>query len=194
MTYLDDLKKKIKEKKRFLLCWLFIFIIAIALSTGGSWLIFYKPAFKGRLIDVDTRKPIEGAVVVAVYNCKTFAGNRIVGGLVGYRESVTDKDGKFRISPYVNVNGPLSVAKDTGFIIYKPGYKSIDGRNLERCFTSGCKRKTNSDNIVYNGYDVELPKLGDHESRGDNFPHVELSREIWGFPKLRQLMSKENVK
>ncbi|MBI3583826.1 MAG: hypothetical protein HY096_07745, partial [Nitrospinae bacterium] len=29
------------------------------------WMVYHKPAFKGKVIDAETKKPIEGAVVVA---------------------------------------------------------------------------------------------------------------------------------
>ncbi len=43
-----------------------IFIFNASISHAG-WLIYHKPEFKGKVIDTETKEPIEGVVVVAIY-------------------------------------------------------------------------------------------------------------------------------
>ena len=60
----------------------FVFFAAILSPTSSqAWLIYHKPAFKGKVIDAETKKPIEGAVVVVVYK-------KILAGLGPDRKSV----------------------------------------------------------------------------------------------------------
>ena len=55
-------------KKAYFIIGLSMFLItAFCTSCFAGWLIYHKPAFRGRIIDAETKKPIEGAVVVAKY-------------------------------------------------------------------------------------------------------------------------------
>ena len=104
-------------------------ILSIGLTSSDSfagWLIYHKPAFEGKVIDAETKEPIEGAVVVAIYN-KTLMS--LGAGTNSYeihvRETLTDKDGYFRIPSYSTIIQPFSWEDSATFIIYKPGYGSF---------------------------------------------------------------------
>ncbi len=101
-------------------------LLSILLTTPShAWLIYHKPAFKGKVIDAETKQPIEGAVVVIVYE-------RIVAGLgTGWsafpfdiRETLTNSEGIFQIPSYTTVIHPFSFASSVNIIIFKPGYGS----------------------------------------------------------------------
>ncbi len=94
-----------------------------------SWLFYYKPAFKGRMVDNETKQPLEGVVVVAIYEtspwfCLGPAG--CDGSIIHVREILTDKNGEFNIPSYTGIMQPFDYEGDTDFIIYKPGYGSYD--------------------------------------------------------------------
>lgn len=93
------------------------------MSCFGKWLIFSKPSYKGRVIDAEDKKPIEGAIVVAVYQ-KYFYGFGAGGGseVVKVKETLTDKKGEFYISSYSTIIDPFCREDFTTFIIYKAGY------------------------------------------------------------------------
>lgn len=88
--------------------------------------------YQGKVIDADTLKPIEGAVVVAIWR-KTRAG--IAGADTRFKdakETLTDKKGDWsivgpegyedKIIPgLIHLMG-VFVTKEPEFIIYKPGY------------------------------------------------------------------------
>ena len=115
----------------------FIFLIVFALGatqsfSEGSWLIFHKPEFKGRLIDEETKEPIEGAVVVVVY--QKYIPGWPAGGyssVVKVKETLTDKKGEFHFTSYTTIIQPLSWEHWSTFTYYKPGYKSLPTFNTE---------------------------------------------------------------
>lgn len=187
------LEEKIKKNKYRIIFGVLLIYVMGGLATGGNWLIFFRPAFEGQIIDIESREPIEGAVVAAIYNCDMYGGTQLMSGKIGYSEAVTDKNGRFKISRYFNITGPLTVGNVTTFVIYKPGYRSIDGKNLEACFSSGCqRRKFMPSNIVFADHLVEIPKLGDSISPRENIPYLQGYDMPWGFPKLQKLIDETN--
>jgi hypothetical protein len=105
-----------------------IFYRAVLMLTAAVLLfpgcgIFYKPAFRGRVTDAETGKPVAGAAVVAQYN-----KGAVIGGPAGpssytqgARETLTDENGEFRIPPYFALT-PFCTEENTIFFIFKPGY------------------------------------------------------------------------
>ena len=73
-----------------------------AILAGILFIIFcpfaYLSPFKGKVIDAETKKPIEGAAVLVVYynNFPTIAGSSI--SPADAQEAVTDSHGEFKIS------------------------------------------------------------------------------------------------
>jgi len=104
----------------YLLCVLFLLGSA---TPSHAWLGYHKPEFKGRVIDAETKEPIEGAVVVAVYSKQAIRiAPDSVGITIHVKETLTDKDGNFRIPSYTTMIDPLAWSKPVTFIIFKPGY------------------------------------------------------------------------
>ena len=52
-----------------------LIIVLMGASSEASLLVYHKPEFKGRVLDAETKEPIEGAVVVVNY-----AKQRLVSG------------------------------------------------------------------------------------------------------------------
>ena len=107
-------------------------LIVFCLILGGiaadceAMIFFYKQPYNGRIIDMDTKEPIEGVVVVAVYGVESIIGGPAGGWSkdIHAREVLTDKDGYFHIPSYTTLVGLNSRADRTEFIIFKPGYAS----------------------------------------------------------------------
>jgi hypothetical protein len=93
---------------------------------GKGWLIYHESAFKGRVIDAETKEPIEGAVVVAKYKKNVYAFVESQSWMFDVREALTDGNGEFSIPSKWDLMQPLSVADETKFIVWKPGYKPED--------------------------------------------------------------------
>jgi len=105
-----------------------ILVISFA-QTSQAGLLYSKPEFRGRVIDAETKQPIEGAVVVILYYKRsTFSLNP--GGPNSYitkaGESLTDDKGEFYFPPYSEL---MLFTEDVGaeFIFFKPGYMSSYG-------------------------------------------------------------------
>lgn len=100
----------------------------IATNAEAGWLVYHESAFRGKLIDADTKQPIEGAVVLVEYKKQTMnifgggAGNSIIN----VRETLTDKNGRFQIPSYMTFVDPLSWKTNSVFLIFKPGYVNLD--------------------------------------------------------------------
>ncbi len=109
--------------------------VILALLIGileSGWLLYTKPVFKGKVIDAETKQPIEGAVVVVAYYKEVF---RLMPGpgnqLIDVKETLTDKEGLFTIPSYATFIDPFSVSDNSDFIIFKPGYGKFFPLNLK---------------------------------------------------------------
>ena len=132
--------------------------------------------FKGRVVDADTKEPIEGAVVVAYwYRARdTIAGESTT--LKEIKECLTDKNGEWSISgqrgrndwpiPYLSLFIPYT--RQPAFIVFKPGYCSWpEGFSIDVC-----RQRINitgaKDKKIGEGGTLELPKLTNREDRWRN--------------------------
>jgi hypothetical protein len=91
-----------------------------------GWLFYWDGPYKGKVIDADTERPIEGVAVVGKWTLETYGGP---GGPVGVycdaREALTDKNGEFAVPKAFCVNlWPFTKLGIADFILFKPGYDS----------------------------------------------------------------------
>lgn len=116
-----------KQKKILMLI---SFIIMLGPATGC---VYHKPAFQGTVLDDETKLPIEGAVVMAIYNKQTMGlGAGANTKKINVKEALTDVNGKFRIPSYTTLLVPIVTRGGiTTFIIFKPGYASLSGKDIE---------------------------------------------------------------
>lgn len=103
------------------------------LYSGGPW--------RGRVIDADTKQPIEGAVVAVVWNRVYDTGFGSIPIFQEAKEMLTDKSGFFEVPAYIEKRGKTywrgkdlkadpkahllysgPEIRDPDFIIYKPSY------------------------------------------------------------------------
>ncbi|MEK6683280.1 MAG: carboxypeptidase-like regulatory domain-containing protein [Nitrospirota bacterium] len=141
---------------------LFVTILFMLPDAGhAGWLIYHKPAFHGRVIDAETKEPIEGAVVVASYLKTTLGPAHSGSSVFNVRETLTDKAGEFHIPSYTTIIQPFSWSEwsdKVTFIIYKPGYGSYPTyhsfliypikESLERLSREGTTREE-KEGIIY---------------------------------------------
>ena len=130
--------------------------------------------FRGRVVDADTKEPLEGTVVVASWYKESWIplGETMVK-LKDVKETLTDKNGKWSIrgpsgggtnslSYYFAVAGVFYHTREPEFIIFKPGYCSWpNGLQIESC--KG--RMKWGDGGSSKGDTIELPKLTNREDR-----------------------------
>lgn len=160
----------LKRKGKIILAGL-ILILFIVIFTYAS-----DRTYQGRVIDAETKEPIEGAVVVAYWWEEKGAFLGSMERLRDVKETLTDRDGKWSITGPESdkkkiVRGMLSTIaivwaiRNPGFIIFKPGYCSWpNGFSIDACKDKIRPERTDQ---IMEGKTVEfgLPKLTNREGR-----------------------------
>jgi hypothetical protein len=175
--------------------------LLIASQSQAGWLIYHKPEYKGKIIDKETKEPIEGVVVAVYYEVSYY---NIAGGgtrIINTRETLTDKNGDFVIPSYTTLMLPFNTSDEAGFIIYKPGYGGYPSgvgicKNPEEyfstdywgqqsdCFSAGAWIK-----FTYGVF--ELPKLKTREERLEAMRIEPSNCDSEDLPLLYQLINEE---
>lgn len=103
----------------------FMFIVIVTLN--GGWLIYWEGGFRGKVIDRITKKPIEGAVVVAVYRVMGFFIIESGAMDVDIKYTLTDSNGEYHIPWNIYFyHWPLSLGREpTEISVIKPGYLNV---------------------------------------------------------------------
>jgi len=134
---------------------------------GGPW--------KGKIIDIETKEPLEGAVVLAVWERVYMTPAGASSYFYEAKETLTDKEGRFEIPSYTPINlvPIISYMRGPLFTIFKPGYgrlsmvldKYLTGATAEvyEMELSGKKYRLSTGVI-------ELPSLKTREERRKNLP------------------------
>jgi hypothetical protein len=88
----------------------------------------------GSVVDAETGKPIDGAVIHAHWSITKGIPGLSYGQDYNTAEAVTDKDGKFKLSGVLNpfVNPPIIVVYKKGYVAWRndylfPGYQRREG-------------------------------------------------------------------
>jgi hypothetical protein len=143
--------------------WLFVITTCVSAKT-----------FHGRVIDADTKEPIEGAVVVAYwYKARTTLLGEEDVTLKDVKEALTDKNGQWAVTgpkgrehdvfPYFSTITGIYYTQPPLFIVFKPGYCSWpEGFSIDACKS---KIKPEGSGRVTEGKTIELPKLTNREDR-----------------------------
>jgi len=110
-----------------------VLVVTLFFATSAcGWIVYHKPEYSGKVVESESGKVIEGAVVVAIYNKKILGvGAGTISDIINVQEALTDKEGLFRIPSYTTLIQPLSWEAAATFIVFKPGYAAVSGINLE---------------------------------------------------------------
>ena len=107
------------------------FLALASLSSGCSYLTFGDGPYQGRVVDQKTRKPIEGAAVLAIWWRESASITQPKQSVHDAQEALTDKEGNFSIAgPSKLLLSPQVRIKEPVFIIFKLGYEAIGERKL----------------------------------------------------------------
>lgn len=143
--------------KRKVHCMFFILTCMAALPACATSLTYSAEPIEAKVIDAETKWPIEGVVVTANWQLEqgTMGGNIQVGQLM-VMETVTDKDGRFSFPAW----GPKTawqsflVNDDPQLLLFKSGYEY---RRLFNRYTSDRELRTRSlRRSDWNGKTIEL--------------------------------------
>ena len=133
----------------------------------------HAKTFKGRVVDADTKGPIEGAVVVAYWYKATATITGDATELKDVKECLTGKNGEWSINgPKGRPNNPNPLftlmtgtyyTREPQFIVFKPGYCSWPkGFEIDSCKD---KIKPGGNEKLREEETVELPKLTNRKDR-----------------------------
>jgi hypothetical protein len=156
-------------------------VMGLAFGTGSAlastgYFYYSDGPWKGTVIDAETKEPISGAVVVAIWH-KEYGGP---AGPYTYfldaKEVLTDKNGGFLIPKFLKLNlvPILSWIEGPKFIIFKPEYTTFPSHDyFWKYFPQSRLKKVDADTLAdmfKKGVAVELMKLKTKEERGMNIP------------------------
>jgi hypothetical protein len=111
----------------------FIIIVAIVIVIFGKvdiafawrWILYHESSFKGRVIDAETKKPLEG-VRMEVHYTKLMMGLEANTHDVDASSTITDKKGEFYIPSYTTLIAPWYLKNDVIQVaIHKSGYHRV---------------------------------------------------------------------
>jgi len=178
------------------------------LTINSIFLLFAMPVsisakditFRGRVIDSETKEPIEGVVVVASWleARPTISGEST--RLKDVRETLTDRNGEWSITgeegqpntehPYYHFFTGTYYTRTPSFIIFKPGYCSWP----EGFYIEACQGKMKSIGEFTVTRTFELPKLTRRERMImiRNIPSLGMaSGSIESLPLFKRLVEQE---
>jgi hypothetical protein len=90
-----------------------------------AWANEFGP-FQGRIIDAETKEPIEGVVVLIEW--RQYRLSSLFENTIFYdaQETLTDKNGEFYMSGIWVLNPWTRLMLDTNVMVYKSGYEAFD--------------------------------------------------------------------
>jgi len=144
---------------------LFCLFLSVSCALAGDRI------YGGRVLDYETKAPIEGAVVVAYWVERMAHPAGRDTRLKEVKEILTDRDGKWSITgpeeeigdPHVSFLTSTYYIQHPRFIVFKPGYCSWpNGFALDACRE---KMKPGGAGKIAEGENVELPRLKEKEDR-----------------------------
>ncbi len=162
---------------------LFIFLnlvssIGCAHYTGGPW--------TGKVIDAETKQPIEGAVVVVEWDESFAAIPESSSRFKDAKEALTNSEGIFKIDAqsYFSIL-PDSRISGPHFAIFKPGYGLFPESHVY-------PKDWDNDYFIKPGAVVELPKWKTIQERRQKLP----SESVYGARNLKiylKLLNQERM-
>jgi len=148
------------QTKTFIKCLIFLVILFIGFSisyaelySGGPW--------RGRVIDADTKEPIEGAVVVAVWQREYDGPFEGITRFHEAKEVLTDKEGKFEMPAYI------VESKE------KPLLREQDLKKNEHLLTEEMLQQWKIVKPLYSGPEIKEPKFIIYKPSYGNYPGQE---------------------
>jgi hypothetical protein len=182
-----------------MMAWVRVVALCVALVMGGTlaawsqdterwdrYLDRPRGPYRGQVVDAETKAPLVGAVVVALWRRDRVYPFHLVSENYAVRETVTNAEGQFfLVTKDVEDNAPRRTYHPE-FLIFIPGYGSYPGQQVSpRGFTGGI--------FEHSGMLVELPRLEGREARRMHLRSISPSSfSDEPFKDLPELMRKVN--
>lgn len=164
-----------------------LFLFSVECNAAGPW--------KGQVVDRETRKPIEGAVVLMVWY-KHYSLMDQTREYYDSEEFVTGADGRFVIASRWTLN--IFVFLDTPEIyIFKSGYGKWQFRDYEKYSKDELARqkeaKAEWQQLTGEGAAPELPRLKTRENRLEMLSHKPLLVPGIRWPTYLDAINRERI-
>lgn len=98
-----------------------VLLITVA-GCGLFYPVFAGGPYKGRVIDSETKQPLEGAVVLAVWDSVTPTIADTVDSYLDAEEVLTDSNGRFVVGKHPPTSWRLGWVEGPKIIVFYPGY------------------------------------------------------------------------
>lgn len=103
-------------------------LILVILAVRNGHIFYADGSYHGKVIDKETKQPIEGAAVLAVWRKETPMIAHLMITYYDAQETLTDAEGNFTIPGIVGGSlNPLAKIREPLFTIFKPGYAAYGG-------------------------------------------------------------------
>jgi hypothetical protein len=146
--------------------------------------------YRGQVVDAETKAPLAGAVVVALWRRDRISPVHSVSEHYAVREVVTDGDGHFVLDARDVEEGAPRRTRRPAFLIFLPGYGKFPGFQVApRGFTGGIFERA--------GTVVELSRLQGREERRKHLmtfgPHSFSDKPFEDLPQLMKRLNEEST-
>ncbi|MEW6684276.1 MAG: hypothetical protein AB1451_15370 [Nitrospirota bacterium] len=140
-----------------------------AAFAGGGWVVYWDGSYHGQVLDAETKAPLEGVVIVAVYNKSCYRFIQTNSKAIGVQEVLTDTTGKFRIPSFWTISTPDCWYDYTDFQV-TIGWKTNSGYYLAtsrtRPLVLGHGEEGANEKIALDGCCSRIRRYGSHPSEG----------------------------
>jgi len=159
-------------------------------QTWDRYLDRPRGPYRGQVVDAETKAPLAGAVVVALWWRNRVYPFHSVAEHYAVRETVTDAEGRFLLDAKDVEEGAPRRTYHPEFLIFRPGYGSFPKKYVApRGFTGGIFERA--------GTIIELPPLRDREERRRHLwlfdPHSYSDTPFKDVPVLVRKFNEERV-
>ena len=162
--------------------WIFVMLgLGISLPAQAGFTLYYMAdPIEAKVIDAETKQPLEGVIVVAHWELVYGSpGGDSPAGQLMVMEAVTGKDGTFRFpgwGPKLAISSHLSDYRDPELVLFKSGYQSRTLTNELTGENKGARRRSD-----WNGKVIGINKfIG---TRKEWFEMLERTIPPFGEPK-----------
>ena len=178
------------SRKKISLILMIISLLGLALAFLGTQQIYYSDGpWSGRIMDAETKRPIEGAVVVAMWD-KIYPTIVIsYSSFFDASETLTDSTGNFVIPAFKAINfTPFTRIRRPTFEIFKPGYSTAYTSDSPLTLVDHPTRAE----MFKGGVVLELRKVKTREERLKNKPSWPVEAGPEKLPLFYALMDEES--
>ena len=181
---------------RILAVWFWLLVVCVV-SAGAQgpegwdrYLDWHRGPYRGQVLDADTKAPLAGAVVVALWLRDRIHPFHITTEHYAVRETVTDSEGRFLLEAKDIEEGAPTRTRRPEFLIFVPGYGAFPYSQRSPTGFLG-------DVFERGGTVVELSRLEEREARRKNLrsfgPHSLSETPHRDLPRLMSAIDEERL-